>query len=370
VSARLRAIGLMSGTSMDGIDVALIETDGEKVTSRGAGASRPYGGEERALIAQALAEARALSAREARPGVLARAEEMITRAHARAVRAFLEENAVPAGEVAVVGFHGQTVLHDPAAGLTVQLGDGGLLAELVGCDVVYDFRGRDVEAGGEGAPFVPAYHRALVEAAGIERPVAVLNIGGIANVTWIGAGDKLLAFDIGPGNALLDDWMKAREGRAMDEGGEAARRGAVDEAALARLLDHPFFAKPPPKSLDRLNFSLSPVEELGVADGAATLTAFTAEAVAGAVRFLPERPLRWVVTGGGARNPVLLEELGRRLGARVERAEDYGWSSALMEAEAFAYLAVRSLYGLPLSFPETTGVKAPQTGGRLIRKGS
>ena len=363
----LRAIGLMSGTSMDGIDVAMIETDGERITARGPGTSRPYGESERSLIAEAVAQARALEQRDGRPDALARAEEMITRAHGQAVCDFLAANGIQQSDIAVVGFHGQTVLHRPQAGLTVQLGNGSLLAEMLCRDVVFDFRGDDVAAEGEGAPFVPAYHRALVEAANIERPVAVLNIGGISNVTWVGEAGGLLAFDIGPGNALIDDWAMEKTDQTMDVDGLLARRGKVDEGVLMRLLDHSFFAKKPPKSLDRGDFSATAVAGLGTADGAATLTAFTAEAIARAVDFMAATPRNWVVTGGGARNPALMDELRARLPGRVERAEAFGWSSEFMEAEAFAFLAVRSLYGLPLTFPETTGVRQPQTGGRLVR---
>lgn len=367
MNAPIRAIGLMSGTSMDGIDVAMIETDGERVTARGLGTSRPYGVDERSLIAEAVAQAKKLEQREGRPEALARAEEMITRAHSQVVRDFLAANGIPESDIAIVGFHGQTVLHRPEAGLTVQLGDGSMLAEMLRRDVVFDFRGDDVAAHGEGAPFVPAYHRALVETAGIELPVAVLNIGGISNVTWVGNAGDLFAFDIGPGNALIDDWAMARTGQAMDVDGALARQGGVDEAVLERLFDDPFFTKKPPKSLDRGDFSIDAVAGLDAADGAATLTAFTAEAIARAAGFLAERPANWVVTGGGARNPVLMGELRTRLAGRVEPAEAFGWSSEFMEAEAFAFLAVRSLYGLPLTFPETTGVRAPQTGGRLVR---
>ncbi len=363
----LRAIGLMSGTSMDGIDVAMIETDGERVTARGPGTSRAYGVDERSLIAEAVDQARALEQRDGRPEALARAEEMITRAHGQAVRDFLAANGIQESDIAIVGFHGQTVLHRPQAGLTVQLGDGSLLADMLHRDVVFDFRGDDVAAAGEGAPFVPAYHRALIEAASIERPVAVLNIGGISNVTWVGEDGELLAFDIGPGNGLIDDWAMEKTSQAMDTDGVMARSGAVDEAALGKLLEHPFFAKRPPKSLDRGDFSLDAAQSLSTADGAATLTAFSAAAIARAVDFMEAAPRNWVVTGGGARNPALMDELRARLPGHVERAEAFGWSSEFMEAEAFAFLAVRSLYGLPLTFPETTGVAQPQTGGRLVR---
>jgi anhydro-N-acetylmuramic acid kinase len=363
----MRAIGLMSGTSLDGVDVAMLDTDGERVERLGPTGYRPYSDEERVFLAAALEDAAGIEGRQDRRGRLAQAEELITRTHAEAVEAFLRDNSLTAADVDVVGFHGQTVLHRPEQGLTVQLGDGAALARRIGAPVVYDLRAADVAAGGQGAPLVPVFHRALVEAAGLETPVAVLNIGGVANVTLIEPDGMLLAFDTGPGNALLDDWMRERTGVPFDDGGRTAAAGRPDEPLLAWLLTHPYFAKRPPKSLDRNWFSHRIVGHLSTQDGAATLAAFTARAIARAVDFTTKPPKRWIVAGGGARNAEILRLLRHHLGVEITAADDIGWSAAFLEAQAFAYLAARSLKGLPLTFPSTTGVPTPATGGVLAR---
>ena len=361
------AIGLMSGTSMDGVDVALIETDGRNEVRQGPSLFRPYGAADRKLLRAALDEAVGLTDRQARPPAILACERMVTRRHGEAVERFLEQNGVAAADVDVVGFHGQTVIHRPREGLTVQIGDGQGLADRLGIPVAYDFRAADVAAGGEGAPVVPVYHRALIEAAEIVGPVAFLNIGGVANVTYVDDGYDPIACDTGPGNALLDDLMHARAGKPMDRGGRTAARGRVDEAALALLLAHPYFEKKPPKSLDRNAFSREIVDSLSLEDAAATLTAFTAASVARLLPHLPKRPGELVVCGGGARNPTLMRELGARLGCKVSTAEQHGWSVDAMEAQAFAYLAVRAMEGLPITFPKTTGVPFPLAGGVLAR---
>jgi anhydro-N-acetylmuramic acid kinase len=363
----MRAIGLMSGTSLDGVDVALVETDGERVERLGPTGYRPYTGEERAFLLAALEDAAGIEGRQDRRGRLAQAEELITRAHAEAVESFLRDNALEPGSIDVVGFHGQTVLHRPELRLTVQLGDGAALARRLGTPVVYDLRAADVAAGGQGAPLVPVFHRALVEAAGLETPVTVLNIGGVANVTLVGRDGSLVAFDTGPGNALLDDWMRERTGSAFDEDGRTAARGRPDEPLLAWLVTHPYFVKSPPKSLDRNWFSHRIAGHLSTEDGAATLAAFTARSIARALDFADERPKRWIVAGGGARNAEIVRLLQHQVGAEITNADEIGWSAAFLEAEAFAYLAVRSVAGLPLTFPSTTGLPAPVTGGVLAR---
>jgi anhydro-N-acetylmuramic acid kinase len=367
------AIGLMSGTSLDGVDVALIDADGAAlkvgrtpngfIEPLGPTGYRAYSDEERALLRQALVDSEKIEAPGERPGCLPEAEELVTRSHAEAVEAFLAENGLKAADIGVVGFHGQTVVHRPDQRMTIQIGDGEALARRIGIPVVYDLRRADIDAGGQGAPLVPVFHRALAEASGFEGPLGILNLGGVANVTLLTARGDLLAFDTGPGNALIDDWMRERTGRALDDGGRTAARGRPDGALLAWLLTHPFFARRPPKSLDRNWFSHKLAGQLSTEDGAATLTAFTAQAVARAVDHAPEPPSRWIVAGGGARNGELMRLLNYHLRAEITTADAIGWSSAYLEAQAFAYLAVLSLNGLPITFPATTGVKEPLTGG-------
>ena len=363
----LEAIGLMSGTSLDGVDVALVRTDGEAHLRLGPTLFVPYADADRTLLRRALDDAAGLRDRNARPGCLGEAEACITMRHAEAVEAFLATHGLDRAAIDLVGFHGQTVLHRPGDRLTVQIGDAAGLAARLRLPVVHDFRGQDVAAGGEGAPLVPVFHRALVEAAGLGTPLALVNIGGVANVTYIASPDAdPIACDTGPGNALLDDLMAARIGTALDRDGAQALAGRVDSTALAHLLEHPYFARPAPKSLDRNTFSRAPVDSLSTPDAAATLVAFTAESIARTLAILgPVR--RVVVCGGGARNPAILRALAARTGGPVETAESIGWSVDFMEAQAFAYLAVRAQRGLPLTYPTTTGVAKPLAGGQLVR---
>ena len=365
----MRAIGLMSGTSLDGVDVALIETDGETIAAFGPASYRRYEEDERALLRRALAEGAALADRTARPGALAEAEALVTRAHGEAVESFLARYGIAPADIDVVGFHGQTVLHQPAARLTVQIGDGSALAARLARPLVCDFRAADVAAGGQGAPLAPIFHRAMVQAIDRPHPVAVLNIGGVANVTYVDGGPIPIACDTGPGNALMDDFMRARTGEPYDRNGDAAAVGRPDAAFIARVLDDPFFDAPPPKSLDRNAFAFANIglPEFSLADGAATLAALTVEAVKRAMSRLPAAPRAWVVSGGGARNRTLMRMLRVALApASVETADQIGWSVDALEAQAFAYLAVRSLRGLAITFPTTTGVARPLTGGVRI----
>jgi anhydro-N-acetylmuramic acid kinase len=362
----MTAIGLMSGTSLDGVDVALIRTDGRHVQSFGPSGYRPYSEAERGVLRQALAEAVDLPQRDARPGILGEAERVVTTAHAEAIAAFTAQNHIAREDVDIVGFHGQTVLHRPAQRLTVQIGDAGALARAIHMPVMHDFRAADVAAGGQGAPFVPVYHRALAQSLGRAGPVVVVNIGGVSNITYIDGDDVLIACDTGPGNALLDDFMFRTTGQPFDCEGRLAAQGAVDEAWVARGLQQPFFALPPPKSLDRNDFAGLALGDAAPADGAATLTAFTAAAIASIAPLLPKRPQGWIVAGGGARNHTMLRMLRERLApATVETADALGWSADAMEAQAFGFLAARGLKGLPLSYPTTTGVPIPMTGGVL-----
>ncbi|MFM1813463.1 MAG: hypothetical protein RLZ98_158 [Pseudomonadota bacterium] len=363
-----RAIGLMSGTSMDGIDLALIETDGRARVSRGPTATFPYPEDFRRRIGGAILEAATLARRDERPGSLAQVEAELTRRHCEAVGRFLDLHELTVGDIDVIGFHGQTVLHRPEARLTVQLGDGAVLARDTGIDVVYDLRAMDCAAGGQGAPLAPVYHVAHAHRLP-ERPVAFVNIGGVANITYIGVDSLPLAFDCGPGNALIDDWVLSRTGRSCDTDGALAARGSVDEARIRTFLADPYFSRPWPKSLDRNAFSASVVDGLSPEDGAATLTAMTVGAIAKARESLPEEPRTWIITGGGRRNRTLMQMLAGQVANAVVPAEAIGLDGDSMEAEAWAYLAVRSLLGLAITFPGTTGVDRPLTGGLLERAG-
>lgn len=347
------AVGLMSGTSLDGVDVALIRTDGQDMIEPVRFETYPYEEEERDII-------RAAFGKRAYHDEVAAAETLITRAHIHALSRFGEW-----GEV--IGFHGQTITHDPARHFTWQIGDANAIARAMHRPVVADFRTADVKAGGQGAPLIPLYHRAIV--ATQKKPVAVVNIGGVANVTYIGAGGDLLAFDTGPGNALIDDYVLACTGRDYDYDGEMAHSGIVREDILADCLRHPYFKKPVPKSLDRndfvnIHFDLRhDTSSLNTEDAVATLTAFTVQSIAKATTYFPEPPLAWYITGGGRHNKTMRRWLAKELGVPVHAVEELGHNGDAVEAEGFAYLAVRTLLGLPLSLPTTTGVPHPMTGG-------
>ena len=350
-------VGLMSGTSLDGVDAALIETDGESVGRRGPALSIAYPPSLRRRLRDLLDRAAGLDPDDAE---LRDVERALTLAHVDAVRAVL---ARAGRDADLIGFHGQTILHAPERRLTWQIGDAALLSRCTGLPVVHDFRGDDVGAGGQGAPLAPLYHAALLgRQAG---PVAVLNIGGVANLTLVDGDGGVLACDTGPGNALLDDWAERHTGIPCDRDGRLALAGRVDHAVLEALLADPFFRRPPPKSLDRLGFAgaLAAVSGLGPEDGAATLAAFTVEAVRRTP--LPDMPLAWHVCGGGRHNPALMDGLRRALNVPVEPVDRLGWDGDALEAECFGFLAVRSLRGLPLSCPTTTGVPQPLGGGRL-----
>jgi anhydro-N-acetylmuramic acid kinase len=360
----LKVIGLMSGTSLDGIDAALLESDGEDAVRPGANLTVPYDGQTRALLRAALESARDVAQGAPVPHSIREAEQVLTQAHAGAVTALLRKAGLMANQVALIGFHGQTILHRPEKRWTWQIGDGALLARLTGVDVINDFRSADVKAGGQGAPLMPLYHAALARRSGLAEPLVVVNIGGVAQVTYID-GDMVLAFDTGPGNAPIDDWMQRHSGKPVDEDGAFAATGKVDDIALARMLDHSYFDRTPPKSLDRMDFGMAAVEKLSAADGAATLTAFTAASLARAREHFPSPAATWIVSGGGRHNGTLMAQLKTRVNAPVLKAEDAGWDGDALEAQGFAYLAVRAKKGLLLSLPTTTGVKQPMTGGRF-----
>jgi len=361
------AIGTMSGTSMDGVDVALIESDGEVVSRFGAYLSREYSPTERHILRGAVNAAQDMTDRTARPGPIAEGEKLVTSMHLKAIDALIQQEGVRHASIDVVGFHGQTILHRPERRLTVQIGDGALLAKRLGIPVVYDFRAADVAAGGQGAPFVPIFHRALLRAFD-DGPIVVVNIGGVANVTWLDGAADPVAFDTGPGNAPMDELMMTRSGKPMDTGGLVAASGKADGKLAAQALAHEFFGKAPPKSLDRADFARFDFAGLSLPDALATAAEIIASSIALSRAHFPKAPRRWIVAGGGARNPTLLKLLREKLSpAKVQTAEEIGWQSAAVEAQAFAFLAVRSMRGLPLSFPSTTGVPAPMTGGVLVK---
>jgi len=347
------AIGLMSGTSMDGIDAAMVRTDGQQVLEFGPAHSVTYDPDFRHAFKQYLGE------RSAPADII----KEFTAKNAEAALAVLKQSGKRAEDISVVGFHGQTLFHDAPNGVTVQVGDGQYLADLVNIPVMCDFRSRDVDNGGEGAPFAPLYHRAL--AANIEKPVMVLNLGGVANVTYMD-DDIILAFDTGPASAMIDDWVQKKGGIPFDENGKLARQGSVDRASLSALMDNPYFEKPAPKSLDRNDFSSGPVQSLSLEDGAATLTAFTIETVLKSLDHCPSSPKTWLVTGGGRKNSAIMQGIKDKTGADVKPVEEAGWRGDELEAEAFAFLAVRSRQGEPLSLPTTTGVREPMTGGQYF----
>ncbi|CAN7486608.1 anhydro-N-acetylmuramic acid kinase [Phyllobacterium sp. LjRoot231] len=373
MAAIRRAIGLMSGTSMDGIDIALIETDGRSDVRLGPSDFVPYETAFRRQIEASLDDAKAIKSRTERPGALGAIERELTKRHGNAVSRFLSNHQLGKADVDVIGFHGQTVLHRPLEALTVQLGDGTLLADMVGIPVVYDMRANDMVHGGQGAPLVPAYHQALAARVPAElskgKPVVFVNIGGISNVTIVCGSSDPIAFDTGPGNTLIDQWVSDNAGIAYDAGGSIASEGQVIGHAVTRYLAKPFFNLAPPKSLDRNDFTLADLGDMELADGARTLARVTAEAILKAGAYAPEQPSLWIICGGGRKNATIMADLAEgvaRSAAKVITAEDLGFNGDSMEAEAWAYLAVRSLDGLPLTWPTTTGCNAPVTGGVLI----
>ena len=355
MSRPLTALGLMSGTSLDGVDVAVITTDGSTIQHLGPAQTVAYD----PVFRQAL---RAVLGGQ---GPVAQVERELTRFHADVIQSFLHDHDMAAENVDVVGFHGHTILHQPDRRKTWQIGDGAYLAELVGIPVVSDFRTADVLAGGQGAPLVPVFHRAL--AADLDLPVVMLNIGGVANVTWIGADHSMVAFDTGPGNALLDAWVLRHTGQPFDQDGRLAASGKIHRDLVQTFMTHPYFSKPAPKSLDRDDFAQMAqqlIQGLSPADGTATLTAFTVSSVAQAQDHFPQAPRRWLVTGGGRQNRSIMAALSAGLGVPVDAVEQVGWNGDGLEAWAFGFLAVRSRYDLPLTFPETTGSPIPLSGGR------
>lgn len=359
------AIGMMSGTSLDGVDAALIRTNGQEVLEFGPYITVPFNDELFGQLHEAVHGR----------GDMMKVERDLTTLHADAVKQLLKETNMKPREIGIIGFHGQTVMHRPKEGITWQIGNGAQLAAQTRIDVVCDFRRRDVAAGGQGAPLVPLYHAALVK--NMTLPIAILNIGGVANVTWVGRseagsenimGFDIFAFDTGPGNAMLNDWVRKHTGAAYDKDGKLAASGKVFDNIIEEFMSHPYFRQTPPKSLDRNDFNISEFGNLSTEDGAATLTRFTARSVAAGIPFFPAPPKQWFITGGGRHNPTLMKELSALLPG-VQPVEKLGWQGDALEAQAFAFLAVRSLHNLPISLPTTTGASHAVTGGALHRAG-
>ncbi|WP_439272712.1 anhydro-N-acetylmuramic acid kinase [Pseudochrobactrum sp. HB0163] len=377
MTALYHAVGLMSGTSMDGIDLALIRTDGERFVERLGSGNMAYSGAFRARLQQGLTDARAITQRDERNGILKQLEHDLTLLHAVAVQDFLFANGLQAQDVDVIGFHGQTVLHRPDEALTVQIGDGALLARETGIDVVYDMRAQDMRYGGQGAPLIPAYHAALAynlpekpQMPVVQMPVVLVNIGGISNLTYIDEEGRLAAFDSGPGNMLIDQWMELHELGHFDAGGAVAMTGQTNAALAAHYLDHVFFTGNQRRSLDRGDFTIPEKNSVSVADGARTLAYVAAASIVRSAAYLPQKPRTYVVSGGGRKNAAIMTELKNLAatgGAVVIDADEAGLDGDSMEAEAWGYLAVRSLKNLPLTYPTTTGCRQPVSGGVLVK---
>ncbi|MDE2487121.1 MAG: anhydro-N-acetylmuramic acid kinase [Alphaproteobacteria bacterium] len=367
----MRVLGFMTGTSLDAVDMAVLDTDGEVISAFGPAGERELSEATRDLMLSATHAALAWPRGAAEPAVFAEAAAAGAREHFEAASDFLAANGLGWSGIDLIGMHGQTVLHERPkagrAGRTVQLGDAGWLARRAGVPVAFDFRSADMAAGGEGAPLAPIYHLARAGASRLTPPLAVLNVGGVANVTLWRRDGEIEAFDTGPGNGLIDLLVQARGAGRFDAGGRLAAAGRVDEPVLGALLAHPYFQAPPPKSLDRYDFPLNAVDGLSLEDAAATLVAFTAEGVRLALARLGETPHELIVTGGGRLNPEIMAALARRLACPVRPAEAHGWRGDAIEAEAIAYLAARCARGLPISFPKTTGVPEPMAGGRIVR---
>lgn len=366
----MRVLGFMTGTSLDAVDMAILETDGVEISAFGPAGERKLTDGTRDLLLDATQAALHWEHGAAAPLIFPDAERAVAEEHFAAADAFLSEHNLAWDDIDLIGMHGQTVLHErPAegrAGRTVQLGDGALLAQLTGRPVAFNFRSADVAAGGEGAPIAPAYHLARLRASKLEAPAVVLNLGGVANVTHWRGGEDMVAFDTGPANGMLDLLMQSRGAGRYDPDGKYASVGQVDEAVLSALLAHPYFAAPPPKSLDRYDFSLEPLEPLKLEDAAATLVAFTAQTLRIGLELAGPEPTVVIACGGGRRNPVLMRTIREVVSAPVEDAEALGWRGDSIEAEAIAYLAARCANGLPITFPGTTGVKQPMTGGGIV----
>lgn len=360
----LWAIGLESDTAISGVDVALIRTDGVDIFERKAEFSRPYSPTMREAITAVLGEKGQQDL-----NYLRQVEEQVTQHHIEAVQELLDTQDLSPRQIDVIGFSGHTVLNRPAQKLSVQIGDAQMMLDAFGIPVVNRFYQTDLASGGQGSPIFPAYYEALART--LEKPLVIFSIGGISSLTYIGVNGELIAFDVGPGNVLIDRWMQQRLGAEMDFDGLWAAKGQIDERLLTKLMQHPAIIQNPPKALEREDFLslLTDVEGSSLADGAATLTALTSESLVQACeKFLPEKPSQYIVTGGGAYNPSMVKYLRQHLSAPVKTADEIGWNTMCLDAESFAFLAVRCLFGLPLTYPTTTGVEFPLSGGKIWKK--
>lgn len=348
------AIGLMSGTSLDGIDAAMVQTDGKTHTLLLGFKTYNYGENLKQAVHKVM--------RRQKPDADTDfAEQLITQAHCEAVQDFVEYTAMKPD---IIGFHGQTITHEPAQRFTWQLGDSQILADATGIPVIGDMRQADIKAGGQGAPLLPLCHRAF--AGDIQKPIAILNLGGVGNVTWLGTThEDILAFDTGPANALIDDLVKERTGKSYDSDGRLARAGKVHQEMLKDWMAHDYFKKMPPKSLDRNEWEVRRAYDLPLADAVATLAEFTVQSIAQSMSQLPGAPKILYVAGGGRHNSYMMMRLNQELPYSVRSVETLGWNGDGLEAQGFAYLAVRSLLGLPITLPSTTGISVPATGGVL-----
>ncbi|MEZ5756929.1 MAG: anhydro-N-acetylmuramic acid kinase [Emcibacteraceae bacterium] len=364
-NTELTAIGLMSGTSLDGIDAALIKSDGQSIRRFGRPFHMTYNREQRDQLKAALKEARNAGKPTNANKLINDTEQLITALHAEVVRELLKQNNLKTTDIDVIGFHGQTLLHGPNEGWSWQIGDGEKLSKMLNITVVNDLRRYDVEHGGQGAPMVPVYHQAIVREIAEDFPVGLINFGGVANITWIGGRDSenLLAFDTGPANAMLDDWIRKHTDYIYDQDGKFSKKGIVNREILSGWMKNKYFEIKPPKSLDRDDFNVDEVNRLSLEDGAATLAAFSVEALKVASGQCPQPVKKWYVCGGGAHNLTIMKMLKEALACDVGPISDLGFDGDFIEAEAFAYLAVRHLYNLPITFPGTTGISKPSTGG-------
>ena len=367
---RYIALGLMSGTSLDGVDAAFLETDGERIFRLGPSLCLDYSDDDKTTLEEATRAALRWKFVGPRPNSFVAAEAVIHKCHLRAVKTLCRDHKEWADNLAMIGFHGQTVLHHPPKapfkGQTLQLGSGEDLAKAVGLPVWYDFRTDDMAAGGQGAPLAPIYHQALVAYSKLDRPTAVLNIGGVGNVTLVTKENHIIASDTGPGNGPLDNWMSRNDMGAFDPDGKYAAAGEPHFPLVRKWLEREFFQRPAPRSADRYDFDvINDMDDLSVENGAATLAAFTTLAAVYTLNDMREKPRSVIICGGGRHNKGMMWMLREHLDATVKTSEEVGWNSDAIEAQAFAYLAVRAKWKMPISFPTTTGAPKPMTGGRV-----